>query len=99
MKYLLITSLLVLPLSAPIDALAAKLEVSNITVKTSDGNVITSGDSTGKMVPIYGGEEGRVVLNKLIARSSNPELSDRQQLIAELLEIILLNRWQELVDN
>ena len=59
-------------------------------------DVIRSGDSSGKMVPIVGGETGREILGVLLSRSSNEGLSAKDRLIADLLQQILINRWFEI---
>lgn len=59
-------------------------------------NVIRVNDESRKMVAIQGGETGRSLLNFLIDRSQNDSLSDRDRLVASLLETILINRWYEL---
>lgn len=63
---------------------------------TNDNRVIRAGDSSGKMVSIYGGQQGRDVLHYFIDRSNDQTLTDRQRLIAGLLQQILINRWYEL---
>ena len=56
-------------------------------------DVIRAGDSSGKMVPIVGGETGREVLGILSRRSSDDSLSAKDRLISDLLQQILINRW------
>lgn len=83
-------------LTLPVSASAQTVEITNIEMTTASGDVIRAGDSTGKMVTIYGGETGREVFNMLTRRASDESLSDRDRLIADLLQTILLNRWRAL---
>ena len=58
-----------------------------------DKKVIRAGDTTGKMVPIVGGDVGRQLLSILISRSNNESLSVRDQQLAQLMQRVLINRW------
>lgn len=94
----LLTLLVVFSAVSPINVAAQMVEISNVTMTTSDNQVITAGDATGKMVPIVGGETGREVFGVLTRMANDETLSMQKRTIADLLQTILLNRWRELAN-
>lgn len=75
--------------AAPIEII-----VDDVEITTSEGDVIKIGDSSGKMVKIYGGEAGRYVLNELIRLSNDESLSAGKRFVAALMQERLLDIWR-----